>query len=88
MLVLACLSAGGIGTYPFARLAEGQHPFTGESLVRHRTPCRYANERGQSVTTMAHRAGWDATFGFARPQGSFISQRFLIGLAATGRTGG
>src|SRR5713226_3019929 len=46
----------------FGRLAEGQHPFTGESLVRHRTPSRYTNERGQSVTTMAHRAGWDATF--------------------------
>jgi conjugative relaxase-like TrwC/TraI family protein len=30
--------------------------------VRHRAPCRYTNERGQSVTTMAHRAGWDATF--------------------------
>ena len=46
----------------FRRLAEGQHPLTGESLVRHRTPCRYTNERGQTVTTMAHRAGWDATF--------------------------
>jgi conjugative relaxase-like TrwC/TraI family protein len=46
----------------FARLAEGQHPLTSESLVRHRTPCRYTNEHGQSVTTMAHRAGWDATF--------------------------
>ena len=37
-------------------------PFSGESLVRHRTPCTYTNDRGQSVTTMAHRAGWDATF--------------------------
>jgi conjugative relaxase-like TrwC/TraI family protein len=46
----------------FARLAEGQHPFTGESLVRHRTPCRYTNEHGQTVTTMTHRAAWDATF--------------------------
>jgi conjugative relaxase-like TrwC/TraI family protein len=46
----------------FQRLAEGQHPVTGASLVRHRTPCTYINERGHSVTTMAHRAGWDATF--------------------------
>jgi conjugative relaxase-like TrwC/TraI family protein len=46
----------------FARLAEGQHPLTGEALVRHRIACRYTNERGQTVTTMAHRAGWDATF--------------------------
>jgi len=46
----------------FERLAEGQHPFSGESLVRHRTPCTYTNDHGQLVTTMAHRAGWDATF--------------------------
>jgi conjugative relaxase-like TrwC/TraI family protein len=46
----------------FERLAEGQHPVSGESLVRHRTPCTYTNHHGQAVTTMAHRAGWDATF--------------------------
>ena len=54
--------SGDVREDHFARLAEGQHPLTGESLVRHRTPARYTNERGQSVTTMAHRAGWDATF--------------------------
>ena len=53
---------GDVRDEHFERLAEGQHPFSGESLVRHRTPCTYTNERGQSVTTMAHRAGWDATF--------------------------
>ena len=46
----------------FQRLAEGQDPFTGEQLVRHRAVCAYTNDRGQPVKTMAHRAGWDATF--------------------------
>ena len=53
---------GDVRDDQFQRLAEGQHPVTGASLVRHRTPCTYTNERGHSVTTMAHRAGWDATF--------------------------
>jgi conjugative relaxase-like TrwC/TraI family protein len=53
---------GDVRDDPFQRLAEGQHPVTGAPLVRHRTPCTYTNERGHSVTTMAHRAGWDATF--------------------------
>jgi conjugative relaxase-like TrwC/TraI family protein len=53
---------GDVRDNQFQRLAEGQHPVTGASLVRHRTPCTYTNERGHSVTTMAHRAGWDATF--------------------------
>jgi conjugative relaxase-like TrwC/TraI family protein len=46
----------------FCRLAEGQHPLTGEQLVRHQTARTYTNERGAAVTTMEHRAGWDATF--------------------------
>ena len=46
----------------FARLSEGQHPDTGEQLVRHQTPREYVNERGETVKTMEHRAGWDATF--------------------------
>jgi conjugative relaxase-like TrwC/TraI family protein len=53
---------GEVRDEQFARLAEGQHPLTGEPLVRYRTACRHTNERGQTVTTMAHRAGWDATF--------------------------
>jgi conjugative relaxase-like TrwC/TraI family protein len=54
--------AGAVQDEQFQRLAEGQHPLTGASLVRHRTPCTYTNDRGHAVTTMAHRAGWDATF--------------------------
>jgi len=46
----------------FHRLSDGQHPTTGESLVRHQTAREYTNARGDSVKTMEHRAGWDATF--------------------------
>jgi conjugative relaxase-like TrwC/TraI family protein len=46
----------------FSRLANGQHPETGEQLVRHREPFEYKNEQGELVKTMEHRAGWDATF--------------------------
>jgi conjugative relaxase-like TrwC/TraI family protein len=46
----------------FQRLAEGQHPLTGEQLVRHQTAQETTNARGERVTTMEHRAGWDATF--------------------------
>jgi conjugative relaxase-like TrwC/TraI family protein len=46
----------------FARLADGQHPVTGEQLVRHQTARETKNARGETVTTMEHRAGWDATF--------------------------
>src|SRR2546422_6224423 len=44
------------------RLADGQHPITGDQLVRHQTARAYTNERGEPVKTMAHRAGWDGTF--------------------------
>src|SRR5271155_5084692 len=46
----------------FGRLAHGQHPITGEQLVRHQTAREYVNGRGETVSTMEHRAGWDATF--------------------------
>jgi conjugative relaxase-like TrwC/TraI family protein len=46
----------------FQRLSEGQHPISTESLVRHQTPRTSTNARGEAVTTMEHRAGWDATF--------------------------
>jgi conjugative relaxase-like TrwC/TraI family protein len=54
--------AGEVGEDQFQRLAEGQHPITGEELVRHQTPRETRNARGETVTTMEHRAGWDATF--------------------------
>jgi conjugative relaxase-like TrwC/TraI family protein len=46
----------------FERLAEGQHPLTGEQLVRHQTPRATKNARGEIATTMEPHAGWDATF--------------------------
>src|SRR5580692_60417 len=46
----------------FQRLANGQHPLTEEQLVRHQTAREYVNARGETVSTMEHRAAWDATF--------------------------
>jgi len=54
--------AGDVHEEHFARLAAGQHPITGEQLVRHQTPREYLNARGELVKTMEHRAGWDGTF--------------------------
>src|SRR2546430_1602601 len=46
----------------FQRLCEGQHPITGEQLIRHQAAREYMNTRGEKVSAMEHRAGWDATF--------------------------
>ncbi len=46
----------------FARLTEGQHPRTGEELVRHQVSRTYEGKNGKEVTSAEHRAGWDATF--------------------------
>jgi conjugative relaxase-like TrwC/TraI family protein len=48
--------------HQFARLSKGQHPETGEQLVRHQTAREYKNAQGETVRSMEHRAGWDATF--------------------------
>jgi conjugative relaxase-like TrwC/TraI family protein len=53
---------GKVGEEHFQRLTEGQHPITGERLVRHKAAREYVNEHGQKIRTMEHRAGWDATF--------------------------
>lgn len=54
--------AGAVGAEEFARLSEGQHPHTGEQLVRHRKVHEYQTEDGKTVCPVEHRAGWDATF--------------------------
>jgi len=54
--------AGAVGPGEFARLSEGQHPQTGEQLVRHRAVHEYKTEDGRTVAPVEHRAGWDATF--------------------------
>ncbi|MBW8869360.1 MAG: relaxase domain-containing protein [Acidobacteriales bacterium] len=46
----------------FARLSQGQHPISGEQLVQQRASHQYKDEHGKLVTSMEHRAGWDATF--------------------------
>jgi len=51
-----------VGAEEFARLSEGQHPATGEQLVRHRKVQEYKTEDGKTVAPVEHRAGWDATF--------------------------
>ena len=53
---------GEVNEEQFARLSEGQHPQSGEALVRRQQAREYVNERGETVRTMEHRAGWDATF--------------------------
>src|ERR1022692_2951588 len=54
--------AGAVGAEHFARLSEGQHPQTEAQLVRHQTAKTYAGKFGKEVTSVEHRAGWDATF--------------------------
>src|ERR1700722_6660466 len=46
----------------FAKLSQGQHPQTGEQLVRQRASYEYQDADGKTIKTMEHRAGWDATF--------------------------
>jgi conjugative relaxase-like TrwC/TraI family protein len=53
---------GGVDSEHFARLSEGQHPHTEEQLVRHQVSRTYEGKFGSEVTSVEHRAGWDATF--------------------------
>jgi conjugative relaxase-like TrwC/TraI family protein len=54
--------AGPVSAEDFGKLSQGQHPETGEQLVRQRAPYEYQDADGKTVKTMEHRAGWDATF--------------------------
>jgi conjugative relaxase-like TrwC/TraI family protein len=54
--------SGDVQEQQFVRLSEGQHPETGEQLVRHQVAREYTDSRGGKVHSMEHRAGWDATF--------------------------
>lgn len=49
--------AGDVSAEAFDRLAEGQHPQTGEQLIQHRDTIKT-----QSGEELGHRAGWDLTF--------------------------
>src|ERR1022692_1974569 len=54
--------AGTVSAEDFAKLSRGQHPQTGEQLVRQRASYEYHDADGKTIRTMEHRAGWDATF--------------------------
>jgi conjugative relaxase-like TrwC/TraI family protein len=53
---------GLVGAEEFARLSEGQHPENGAQLIKHQPAKTYDNEYGKEITSVEHRAGWDATF--------------------------
>jgi len=53
---------GAVSAEDFAKLSHGQHPPTGEQLIRQRASYEYEDADGKTVKTMEHRAGWDATF--------------------------
>lgn len=53
---------GAVSAEDFAALSQGQHPGTGEQLVRQRTSYLYKDADERTIKTMEHRAGWDATF--------------------------
>lgn len=48
---------GEVTEEQFGRLANGQHPESGEKLVRRRESFEYRNDHGETVKTMEHRAG-------------------------------
>jgi len=54
--------AGAVSAEDFAKLSQGQHPQSGDQLVRQRASYEYQDADGKTVKTMEHRAGWDATF--------------------------
>jgi len=54
--------SGAVSSEDFAKLSQGQHPQTGEQLVRQRSSFEYQDSEGKTIKTMEHRAGWDATF--------------------------
>ncbi len=54
---------GDVSGQQFYRLAEGQHPLSGEQLVQHHVATEYQDAQGRKINSAEHRAGWDATFG-------------------------
>jgi conjugative relaxase-like TrwC/TraI family protein len=54
--------SGAVSPLEFQRLSEGLHPETEQPMVRSRAAFEYKNADGETVKTVEHRAGWDATF--------------------------
>src|SRR5579885_1097788 len=67
--------SGEVSALEFSRLTEGQHPVTGEQMVRHRIATVYTNPDGSTTKAVAHRAGWDAMFAPAKS----VSLTALVG---------
>lgn len=67
--------SGSVHDEQFMRLAQGQHPTTGEQLVGQRRGAEYTDEHGKTVVPMTRRAGWDATFSPAKS----VSLTALVG---------
>ncbi len=53
---------GAIQAERFTRLSDGKHPESEMQLVKHQPARTYENEYGKQITSVEHRAGWDATF--------------------------
>lgn len=47
---------GEVNEEQFARLSDGQHPMTGEALIRRQQAREYVNQWGETVRTMEHRS--------------------------------
>jgi conjugative relaxase-like TrwC/TraI family protein len=54
--------SGAVTPLEFRRLSEGLHPMTEQPMVRSRASFEYKNADGETVKSVEHRAGWDATF--------------------------
>jgi len=54
--------SGAVTPLEFQRLSEGLHPETEQPMVRSRAAFEYKNADGETIKTVEHRAGWDATF--------------------------
>src|ERR1700679_1246467 len=54
--------AGTVFAENVGKLSQGEHPQTGDQLVRQRASYEYQDADGKTIKTMEHRAGWDATF--------------------------
>jgi conjugative relaxase-like TrwC/TraI family protein len=61
---------GEVHEEEFVRLSEGQHPSTGQQLIRRQESFTYINSDGKEITTKA-RAAWDLTF--SMPKTSSLS---------------
>ena len=67
--------SGAVSPEHFTRLTDGQHPQTGEQMVKHRTAQEYRNPDGTTTKAVEHRAGWDATFSASKS----VSLTALVG---------